>query len=253
MSECQDLEPLFTPYVDGEAPPHDRASVDAHLHRCPPCHDRIEMERTARDILTARREHMRSPASDRLRACCERRRGALSAPRSMFAGRRTWVPLSLAATLLLAVAGVFVLGLNNKVEALAAQLVLDHVKCFALSGDHSGTVNPIAAANDWQREQGWAVQVPASSAAIGLELCGVRRCFTTGGRMAHLLYKWRGHPLSVFIIPQALGRPAAREIVEKFGREAVIWTDGGRTYVVLAQARPAELDPVVMYVKDHAR
>ena len=40
------------------------------------------------------------------------------------------MPLSLAATLVLAVAGVFVFGLNNRVEALAASLAVDHVKCF---------------------------------------------------------------------------------------------------------------------------
>lgn len=253
MSECQDLEPLFTPYVDGEAPPRDRASVDAHIDQCPPCRGRVEMERAARDILVARREHVRPQASDRLRACCEGSRPAARVPRSMFPGRRAWVPLSLAATLVLAVAGVFVFGLNDNVEALAAQLAIDHVKCFKLSGDHTDTINPTVAASDWQREQGWALRVPASSAAVGLELCGVRRCFTTDGRMAHLMYRWRGQPLSVFVIPQTIGRAATSEIVEKFGQEAVIWTDGGRTYVVLAQARPADLDPVVMYVKDHAR
>ena len=47
---------------------------------------------------------------------------------------RRWAPLSLAATLVLAVAGVFVFGLNNRVEALAASLAVDHVKCFKVSG-----------------------------------------------------------------------------------------------------------------------
>ena len=36
---------------------------------------------------------------------------------------------------LLAVAGVFFIGLNGSVEALAAQLALDHVKCFQFAPD----------------------------------------------------------------------------------------------------------------------
>jgi hypothetical protein len=43
-----------------------------------------------------------------------------------------------------------------------------------------------------------------------------------------------------------------QEMVEKFGHEAVMWTDRDRTYVVLARARPAELAPVVGYVRQNA-
>ena len=44
-----------------------------------------------------------------------------------------------------------------------------------------------------------------------------------------------------------------REIAEKFGHDAVMWTEGDRTYVVLARARPADLVPVVGYVRANAR
>lgn len=50
-------------------------------------------------------------------------------------------------------------------------------------------------------------------------------------------------------------RPAQdrQEIVKKFGHEAVMWTDNDRTYVILARARPADLGPVVGYVRANAR
>ena len=41
------------------------------------------------------------------------------------------VPLAAAATIVLAVAAVFGFGLNNKVQALAFQMTIDHVKCAA--------------------------------------------------------------------------------------------------------------------------
>jgi anti-sigma factor RsiW len=166
---------------------------------------------------------------------------------------RRWIPLSLAATLVLAVAGAFLFGLDNKVEALAAQLTLDHVTCFQLAPERLGHADAATASREWQARQGWAIEIPASSARDGLELLGIRRCSMSSGRVAHVMYKWRGEPLSVFVVPRTLRpMPDQQELVEKFGHEAVMWTDRDRTYVVLARARPAELAPVVGYVRANA-
>jgi anti-sigma factor RsiW len=252
MSKCRDLDPLLASYVDGEAPSDDRASVDAHLDRCPPCRDRVAGERAARDVLVARRPLLRQCASEHLRARCAAHRLRRS---GLFALRaRTWVPLSLAATLILAVAGAFVFGLNDNVEAVAAQLTLDHVRCFQLAPERLAHADAAGAGRDWAASQGWALQVPASSAAAQLELLGVRRCVTASGTTAHLLYKWRGEPLSVFVMPRTLRRRAqADEIVENFGHEAVVWSARDRTYIVLAHGQPADLAWVVGYMKTQAR
>ena len=72
----------------------------------------------------------------------------------------------------------------------------------------------------------------------------------SSGRVAHVMYMWHGHPLSMFVVPRAInGVPERREFVEKFGHEAVIWSSRDRTYVLLARARPTELEPVVGYVQ----
>ncbi|HEV8574439.1 MAG TPA: zf-HC2 domain-containing protein, partial [Dehalococcoidia bacterium] len=70
MSKCRDIELLLTAYVDGEAAPTERASIDAHLNRCPPCRDRMTGERVARTVLIARRDSLRVSASERLHARC---------------------------------------------------------------------------------------------------------------------------------------------------------------------------------------
>jgi anti-sigma factor RsiW len=257
MSKCQDLDPLFAPYADGQAAPVDRASVEAHLERCPPCRDRVAEQRTVRAALAAYRPALRPCASEHLRARCAGhapRTTAGSFPFALSGAARRWVPLSLAATLVLAVAGVFLFGLNDKVEALAAQLTLDHVTCFQFAPERLGRADASTASRDWTAAQGWAIQVPASSPADGLELLGIRRCSTSGGRVAHVMYKWRGAPLSVFVLPRTVGRMREQqEIVEKFGHEAIMWSDANRTYVVLARARPAELAPLVGYVRANAR
>ncbi len=75
----------------------------------------------------------------------------------------------------------------------------------------------------------------------------------TEGRAAHLMYKWRGEPLSVYVLPSEGHRGRIQEVVERFGHEAVLWTDRGRTYAVLARGRPEDFDNVVRYVKANVR
>jgi hypothetical protein len=67
------------------------------------------------------------------------------------------------------------------------------------------------------------------------------------------MYRWRGQPLSVYVLPSARHAGQTGDVVTRFGHEAVLWTEGGRTYVVLARGRPGELDGVVGYVKANAR
>jgi anti-sigma factor RsiW len=254
MSKCRDLDPLFAPYADGEVKPDERVSIESHLDRCPPCRDRVAEQRTVRAALTACRPSLRTDASTALRArCAAHARQAHRAPspfRVSRALRRPWIPLSVAATLILAVAGAFILGINDRVEALAAQLTIDHVTCFQFAPERLQHTDAATAAHDWIQQQGWAIVVPASSSNRGLELLGVRRCTMSGGRVAHVMYMWHGHPLSIFVVPRTIrGVPHQQELVEKFGHEAVIWSGQDRTYVLLARARPNELEPVVGYVR----
>ena len=256
MSKCQDLDPLFAPYADGQAAPADCASVEAHLERCRPCRERVAEQRTVHAALAVCRPALRPSASAHLRARCaghaRATRGRLPFIRS--AAVRRWVPLSLAATLILAVAGAFLFGLNNKVQALAAQLTLDHMTCFQLAPERLGHADASLASRDWLASQGWPIQIPATSAVERLELLGVRRCSMSSGRVAHVMYKWRGEPLSVFVVPRTIRRMREhQELGEKLGHEAVMWTEGDRTYFVLARARPADLASVVGYVRANAR
>ncbi|MEO5894226.1 MAG: hypothetical protein ABIS06_00815, partial [Vicinamibacterales bacterium] len=158
-----------------------------------------------------------------------------------------WAPLSVAATLLLAVAAVFTLGLNNKVQALAIQMTLDHVKCSRFARP-STSLDAASAGQQWAATYGWPLRVPASSASTGLELRAVRRCAVTDGRVAHLIYEWQGQPLSLYVLPEkVVDEP--EQVVERFAHESVVWSQNGRTYVVLAHAPRQDLDGVVRYVK----
>lgn len=255
MSKCRDLDPLFAPYADGEVASDDRASVESHLERCPPCRENVAEQRTVRAAVAACRSSLRTSAPHELRAKCAAYARNAQPERSVVSrmAQRRWIPLSLAATLVIALATAFIIGVNDKVEALTAQLTLDHVKCFQVAPERLKHTNAATAARDWSEKQGWAIDVPASSSSEDLELLGVRQCAWTNGRVAHVMYLWHGHPLSIFVVPRALrGVSDRQEFVEKFGHEAVIWSGKDRTYVLLARAKPPELAPIVGYVRQTA-
>ena len=86
--------------------------------------------------------------------------------------------------------------------AAARGLAVDHVKCFQFAPDHAEIDATLAAAT-WQRRYGWSLTVPRSEPVEQLELLDVRRCMSIEGASAHILYKWRGSPLSVYVINNA--------------------------------------------------
>ena len=253
IRNCDELDARLAPFVDREDGPSERRAVEKHLDACPPCRKHAADETTARDLLQTHRETLRPSAPESLRARCAALQPAAS-PESAFASRRSalirrWAPLSVAATLVLAVAGVFVLGLNNPVEALAATLTLDHVKCFKV-GDVSATADPVVAARNWEQEQGWQIVVPRTLPAEQLTLVDVRRCYSSDGKAAHLLYTWRGAPLSLYVLPEDAGHDGT---VKKMGRDAVIWCANRRTYAVIAEDDSPDLTRVVDYMKANVR
>ena len=285
---CRDVDAHLAPYVDGEEPPASQHAIDAHLSACPSCRDHAEAETSARDLVRSHRESLCAHASESLRARVaaigqstiqsaiqsaidtpDRQSAILQSesaiPQSESAIRqseirqsavfsrksaiRRWVPLSLAATLVLAVAGVFLFGVNDRVEALAASLAVDHVKCFKVEGADREP-SAVVAQRQWEQNQGWSIVVPDTLPAEQLKLVDVRRCFTTDGRSAHMMYTWRGAPLSLYVLPENVGRD---RVVDKMGHEAIIWCANSRTYAVVAEGHPQDITRIVEYMKAHAR
>ena len=132
----------------------------------------------------------------------------------------------------------------------AAQLAVDHIKCHQLYSGQAAAPDPLLISKAWQNERGWALEIPPSAAAYDLQLLEVRRCGTTEGLNAHILYKWHGNPLSLYVMNRESKRASSEaQFVTKAGQDAVIWTDGGRTYAVVGEASPRELNKIVDYVK----
>jgi anti-sigma factor RsiW len=179
------------------------------------------------------------------------RPSALPPPRPRAGWRAPWraglAPLALTASLVLLVAGAFLYQATHySSRVLAAELAADHVKCFtanALLGTHDA---PAAVERSMMSAFGWQLHLPEQFDASGLELVGSRRCLYGEGKVAHLMYRDRGRPVSIFMLPKRV-RPD--ELLEVFGHEAAIWSSGDRTFVLITRASRAEAQRMASLVK----
>jgi len=269
MHNCDSLDPLVTPFVDGALPDVDRRAVEEHLRVCPPCHSRVTAERAVHELLHARRATLcRTVAPDALHLRCasfahaaESAKTADAAeiartptprtpnlrtrtPNAFLSGRLG--PVALAASLVVVVGGAFVYQATDKsARVMAAELVADHAKCFAMNGalgTHQAASlveASMASSFDWQ------MHLPDASRA-GLELVGARQCLYGEGRIAHIMYRHQGQPLSLFMLPAAV---RTQEIVEVLGHEAAIWCANNRTFVLVSGEPRREVEQIASYVQ----
>jgi anti-sigma factor RsiW len=137
----------------------------------------------------------------------------------------------MAAALVFIVGGVLLYSLTGlSPTVLAAQLTLDHMKCFAVH-DANTPVDVRAGEQQYARDYGTEIHLPRPAVA-GLQLVNMRRCFCGEGVAAHAMYRLNGRPVSLYVIPDA-GRE--RGTAEVFGHDAVIWSNANTTYVLVGR------------------
>jgi anti-sigma factor RsiW len=227
MPSCRDIDPLFAPYIDGEATAEQRAIVDAHLRACPKCRHQTALQSAVRE--TVRAKLCRPCAPEELRTRC---RAAARAGMGPFGTTRSTIAsLSMAAALLFVVGGVLLYALTGlSPTVLAAQLTLDHLTCFAV---HDADTPVDASASEQQYARAYGAEIHLPRAAIGgLELVNMRRCFCGEGAAAHAMYRLHGRPVSLYVIRDATRDRASTDV---FGHDAVIWSKGNVTYVLVGK------------------
>jgi anti-sigma factor RsiW len=238
MARCSDIDPLTTAYVDGEVPPGDRLRLAGHIDECPSCHRNVAAEAAARTVVRAHAETLIDAAPADLRGRC----AAARAPRAGWGlvrlSQARW-PMALAATLLLAVGAAVAYGTIYPSRAAAAQLTLDHLKCFALFGQPSA-VQPADVQAALKAQLGLDVALPDADHADGLTLVGGRRCLYLDGSVAHILYRRGPVPVSLFVLPP--GARLSHTERDVLGHTAVAFARGGRTWVVLSRDARADVE-----------
>jgi len=262
MNSCHSIDSLLTPFIDGELADAERRAVEDHLRRCAPCHSREAAERAVRGLIHARKDAFVAPrAPDALRAKCAEfarltpRVPALE-PRAVDGARgvsraATWrtrfAPYALAASLVVVVGGAFLYQATDKsARLLAAELTADHVKCFAMNRA-LGTHQEVAAVESSLASSfGWRAHLPEDPASAGLELVGSRPCLYGEGKIAHIMYRHHGNPVSLFMLPNTA---RTQELVEVLGHEAKIWCVGNRTFVLLSRQSKREIEQLATFVQ----
>jgi anti-sigma factor RsiW len=250
MTNCTSIDALITPFVDDALGAADRERVDLHLRACPACERRLIAEREARQALRRHAADLRAvpaPASLRSRLAEAAAQSAPVAP----AGRARAVRMQL---LRAAVAASLVLGgglwltavvTRQSTTVLAAQLAADHVKCFLTNRDR-GVLDPQPVAAFLRERYDFHATVPASDASLGLRLVGARRCLSGEGTNAHILYTWRGQPVSLYMLP---GGAHARDTHDVLGQTTEMWAGHNGTYVLVMPDAAGSLAPLVAYMQ----
>jgi len=275
MPNCRIIEPLVTPYVDGELPAQERDLVAAHLRVCAPCHSRVAAEQAVRSLIQVRKPSLSAicaPESLRTKCADAARFDSLRAPSGIvkiappipapevdprFSGATAvpWstrlAPLALAASLVLVVGGAFVYQVTDaSARVMAAELTADHVKCFAMNRVLDTHDLPNAVESSMINSFGWNMHLPEQPSRAGLELVGARPCLYGEGKIAHIMYRHDGRPVSVFMLPNA---SRAHEVVEVMGHQAAIWCVGNRTFVLISREPRRAVEQMASFVQASLR
>jgi hypothetical protein len=153
--------------------------------------------------------------------------------------------------LLVAVGGAFIyLATRSSSRVLAAELALDHEKCFRLNRLLGTRHSPTAVEASMASMFDWNVELPDTAELNDLSLVGSRPCLYGEGKVAHIMYMHKGQPVSLFMLPRE-SRPA--ELVKVFGHQAQIWSEGDRTFVLVSRESPAEMEQMAALVRTTIR
>ncbi|OFW23201.1 MAG: hypothetical protein A3H97_12095 [Acidobacteria bacterium RIFCSPLOWO2_02_FULL_65_29] len=248
MPDCASVDPLVTPYVDGELPGGERSAFEQHLSACWPCRTRVERERAVRDLVAARKTELTSGGAPsalhaRCAAACHH---AAAVGHDVPAWRARLVPFALAATLVLVVAAAFAYPLTARSSRImAAELAMDHMKCALLNNVLGTRHTPALVEGSLAADFGWPAQLPDDPERAGLELVGERTCLYGQGSIAHVMYRHKGRTVSVFMLPDVSRRNEALSVL---GHQAVVWSVGRRTFVLVAREPIEEAERMASFL-----
>jgi anti-sigma factor RsiW len=258
-SGCAAIEALVTPYVDGELTVADLAIVNAHVAGCETCRSRVVAERAVRQLIDARKATLRAVAApSALHARCARLAAGTdgtAVARATASGWHNWrarlAPVAVAAALVLIVAGAFVYQVTERSnDVMAAELAVDHMKCFLIDAALRGGAGDFSTNEAVERalasKFGWNGRLPADPGRAGLELIGERTCLYGEGRVAHIMYRHQGRPVSLFMLPRDV---RTEEITAALGHHAAIWTVGSRAFVLVAKEPRSEIERMTSFVR----
>jgi anti-sigma factor RsiW len=247
MTDCDQIDPLVTPYVDGDITSANAVVVNRHILRCRVCSGRVQAERAVQALMRERRPILvDASVPTALRSRCAALAWSQGSP-VVPPWRRHLKSLAIAAGLVLAAGAAGLYGLTvHSTRVMAAELTADHVKCFRVVNTVLGTHHDASTVEGAMASYfAWQMRLPDHPERADLELVGARPCLYPEGLAAHIMYRHHGHPVSVFMLPQGARGDA---LIDVMGHRAAIWSAGDRTFVLIADEPRAEVERITAFL-----
>jgi hypothetical protein len=155
--------------------------------------------------------------------------------------------MAMAASLVTVVGGAFLYQATHRsARVMAAELAADHIKCFAMNAALGTREKASAVESTMLSSFDWRMHLPSDPSRAGLELVGARPCLYGEGKIAHIMYRHDGRPMSLFMLPNT---ERTQELVEVLGHEAAIWCANNRTFVLVSREPKADVQRLASFVQ----
>ena len=230
MPSCREIDPLFAPTSTARQPPTSGPSSTRICGPVPKCRHQTALQSAVRD--TVRTKLCRPCAPDALRTRCRAAARAGIGPFGTI--RSTITSLSIAAALVLSRGRRFAVQPDRPVAHGACRAAHPRSRdMFCGARCRHAASTSARASNNIARDYGGA---DSAAARVGRRararrdaavLCGE-------GTAAHAMYRLNGRPVSLYVIPDATRDRTSTDV---FGHDAVIWSNGNVTYVLVSRSR----------------
>ncbi|RQQ10820.1 anti-sigma factor family protein [Burkholderia stagnalis] len=249
----QQAHDVLPAYVDNELSLTECAAFERHLARCDACRAALDAQRRVRVWLTS--PEFRYPAPDALRARIQADLRAHRPVRERIAGwlapRRAsglsiWAPAGAMAlgALALACSGVLYLSAPSADAQLRSALVDNHVRSLQLDRLTDVVSTDRHTVKPWFDGKLDFAPPVRDFAQAGYPLVGGRLDYVGGRAVAVLVYRYKRHPIDVYVWPGDSAGATPR-IDEQHGYHVARWSAGHMNYWAITDAGARELDGLV--------
>jgi anti-sigma factor RsiW len=234
--DCHDAQLLLQACADGEVGAADSVRLERHLEDCDQC---VACLRNLQALRAATRHgaHYHRASAD----------ASPSPPSSE--GWRRWFTWSPAINAAMAGVTVFAVGLGLQQHAMRqspAEGMVDAVVTSHVRGLISNHAIDVASSNmhvvkPWFNGRVDYAPEVRDLASAGFPLLGGRLDYVDGHRVAVLVYRRDGHPIDVFVLPDAQRGPGGSGEAVQQGYQLQRWAAGGMQYWAVSDASATTL------------
>jgi len=239
---CRDVEARIGAYLDRELAAAEAADVAAHLQGCTACGALLDRHRALGAAVREAFPPLRAPDVLRMRV---RDAVRAAAPRAGADRPAWWRPLTVAAAVVLVVAGTWRIASDRAAATVVSEEVLAaHVRSLM-----PGHLTDVASTDQHTVKPWFDGRVDFSppvtdEAAAGFPLLGGRLDYVAGQTAAALVYGRRLHRINLFVWPERGGAEGSAHD-ERNGYFLEHWTSGGMSYWAVSDLNRAELQSFV--------